>query len=77
MLRKMLLQALLAAAVIGACATLYAVTMTTKPARFAARENAEAGDISVRILRDKAGEHRKHQGGDLTSHKHKSTHDDD
>lgn len=93
MLRKMLFQGLLAAAVIAGGAALYAVTTTAQPAQVAQADTAPAGKAGNGYLpmdrdratagkhdrhkRDDAGEHRKHRDGEHADRKHKRNHDDD
>lgn len=93
MLRKMLFQGLLAAAVIAGGAALYAVTTTAEPLQVAQADSAPAGKTGNGYLqmerdrasagkhdrhkRDDAREHRKHRDDEHTHRKHKRDHDDD
>lgn len=93
MLRKMLFQGLLAAAVIAGGAALYAVTTTAQPLQVAQADTGPAGkggngylqmdrdragkDMRERHKRDDAREGRTHRDGDHAHRKHKRDHDDD
>lgn len=93
MLRKMLFQGLLAAAVIAGGAALYAATTTAEPLQVAQVETGSAGkagngylpierdragkDMHDRHKRDDAHKSGKHRDGDHAGRKHKRDHDDD
>ena len=87
MLRKMLFQGLIAAAVIAGGAALYAVTTTAEPLQVAQADAAPAGkggngylqmdrdragkDMHDRHKRDDAREHRKHRDDERAQRKHR------
>lgn len=75
MLRKMLFQGLLAAAVIAGGASLYAVTTTAQPAQIIQAGTATAGQHD-RHQRDDAHEYRKHRDDRHADRKHNRDRDD-